>query len=123
FFKELSEQQSIRQGALAVGYFLISTNTFLLPIMWLCIAMFAIEGLSFLFKKQARSEEERMLFVLLGLTFALSTRNLFNTVLSHATTTTPMLYPMLFAVLPLVVREAFGRWNGVGAQAIPPRDL
>lgn len=123
FFKELSEQQSIRQGALAVGYFLISTNTFLLPIMWLCIAMFAIEGLSFLFKKQARSEEERMLFVLLGLTFALSTRNLFNTVLSHATTTTPMLYPMLFAVLPLVVREAFGRWNSVAAQAIPPRDL
>jgi hypothetical protein len=124
FFRELSEQQAIRQGPMAVAYFLITTNTFLLPIMWLCIAMFVLEGLGYLGGKRAgHSQDEQMLFVLLGLVFALSTRNLFNTVLSNATTTTPMLYPMLFAVLPLLVREAFGRWSGAARSGISSSDL
>jgi hypothetical protein len=112
-FTDLVSQQPIRGGPLAIAYYLVSANTFVLPLMWVSALMLILEAISYLRIRTRRNSEDEVCFVILGLIFGVSTRELFNNAISQATQATPLLYAIIFPAFPLIVERALVWWNSL----------
>lgn len=122
FFTDLVSQQPIRVGPLAIAYYLVSANTFVLPLMWGSVLMLILEAISYWRMGTERTSGDKVCFVLLGLIFGVSTRELFNNAISQATQATPMLYAIIFPAFPLLVQRGLFWWNAVlrlGPSSLP----
>ncbi len=113
FFRELTLQQPIRQGFLALGYLLVSANTFVLPLMWASIVMLGLDAWAYLRAGIKPNSDQKTVFVILGIIAGVSTRELFNNTVSQATQATPMLYAIIFPAFPLLIQHAFERWTAL----------
>jgi hypothetical protein len=113
FFRDLTLQQPIRQGPVALGYLLVSANTFVLPLMWASVLMLALNAWSYLRAGIKPSSDQKTAFVILGIIAGVSTRELFNNTVSQATQATPMLYALIFPAFPMLIQHAFQCWNAL----------
>lgn len=111
FFEEITSQQSVRSGPLAIAYLFVTTNSVLLPFLWsACLVSTVLLG-AWSVRRRPLTTRGFTILVLAIATAAISSRTLFGSLMSYVTQTSPVANIILFALLPLLL-QSLAAWLG-----------